>query len=181
MSKAPTPTFADILEYKKAYRADRSSFIPDQTHNAMLREMTQLIYSAEMTDEVRERVWKFCMTLTSYTHAPVTPADYKRMQKFTDDHELIDAVLEALDEYYPRDSDDPRDELDFDTIGYYYSIALISQSQYRREDCLALLNTLTQYFVNAKNNIHNVFLRNMKILSKTYPDLVQFKTALESI
>lgn len=173
MSKAPT--LADILEYKKAYRADRSNFIADQTHNAMLREMTQLIYSADMTDETRERAWKFCMTLTSYTHAPVSPADYKRMQKFADDHELIDAVLEALDEYYPRD------DLSFDTIGYYYSVALISQSQYRREDCLALLNTLTQYFVNAKNNIHNVFLRNMKVLSKTFPDLVQFKTTLETL
>lgn len=177
---AKAPTFADILEYRKAYRADQNNFIPDQTHNAMLRDMTQLIYAADMTDEVRERVWKFCMTLTGYTHAPVSSADYKRMRKFTDDHELIDAVLEALDEYYPPDSDDPRADLGFDTIGYYYSIALISQSQYRREDCLALLETLTQYFVNAKNDIYDVFLRNMKILSKDFPDLTRFKTALEN-
>lgn len=112
-----------------------------------------------------------------FFHAPVTPADYNRMEKWLPETELIDVLLKACDGYFP----DPNFKYSFDTTGFSYSIALISQSQYKREECLALLDRVTQYYVNTKDDWYTVLLRNMKVLSKTYPDLTGFKTALESI
>ena len=43
---------------------------------------------------------------------------------------------------------------------------MISQSRYRRPDCIDLLDRITQYYVNTKDEWYTVLLRNMKVLSK---------------
>ena len=168
------PTLQEMEEYVKN-RGDSRCY--DLDHNAMLREMTRRIFSVEMSDDTKVTAWKFCKALANYAHAPVVASDYKRMEKWINETALIDVLLEACDNYFPN----PKFKYSFDTIGFSYSAALISQSQYRRQDCLNLLNKITQYYVSTKDDWYPVLLRNMKVLSKNYPDLTQFMTALESI
>ncbi len=179
MAKAiKVPNLEEMREYLKNFKADPiHNRINDADHAAMHKEMTIRIFSVDMTDDVKVTAWKFCKTLANFAHAPVSPAEYKRMEKWLPETGLIDALLKACDDYYP----DPAFKYDFDTIGFSYSIALISQSQYKRADCLALLDKITQYYVNTKDDWYTVLLRNMTKLCKTFPDLTGFKTALESI
>lgn len=180
MAKTVTaPTLDEILAYRKAYKEDLGKGVPidGSTQTVMVKEMTVRIFSVNMSEDVRETAWKFCKQLSKFTHAPVSPADYKRMEKWTNEHGLIDVLLRACDGYYPNE----KNPLEFDTAGFYYSIALLSQSNYRRADCLALLDKVTQYYVKTKIDKYNVLLRNMTKLVKEYPDLAPFKTALEGI
>lgn len=177
MAKAvKNPTLAEMQEYLEAWK-DPSNRINDAAHRAMLREMTLRIFTVDMPDEVKPTAWKFCKALTNFSHAPVSLADYKRMEKYRDEHGLIDVLLEACDGYFP----DPAFDFSFDTIGFSYSIALISISDYRRQDCLELLDRITQYYIKTKDNWYTVLLRNMQKLVKDYPDLAPFRTALEAI
>lgn len=176
MAASKVPTLDEMTEYRERVRANRNEFIADVAHNAMMREMTKRIFAVDMPEDVRETAWKFCKQLVKYTHAPVSPADYKKMEKWLDTT-LIDVLLKACDGYFP----DPAFKYGFDTIGFSYSIALISQSQYRRQDCLDLLARITQYYVRTKDDWYTVLLRNMKVLMKSYPDLAQFKADLENI
>ncbi len=178
MAKAiKIPTLEEMQEYIAAWKADSKNRINDADHAAMHKEMTIRIFSVDMPDDVKVTAWKFCKTLANFVHAPVSPAEYKRMEKWLPETGLIDVLLKACENYYPN----PAFRYDFDTIGFSYSIALISQSQYRRPDCLALLDKITQYYVNTKDNWYTVLLRNMTKLCKAFPDLAGFKTALESI
>lgn len=174
MSKVPT--LDEMLEYYNHISEDPlHNIIRDTDHRTMLNEMTVRIFSVDMPDDLKATAWKFCKTLQNFAHAPVSLSDYKRMEKWLGETALIDVLLEALKDYFPDTTER------FDTIGFYYSIALISQSQYKRADCLKILEELTNFCVNTKYNSSFVVLRNMTKLVKNYPDLAQFKTALESI
>lgn len=178
MAKAvKVPTLEEMQEYLKLWKADSKNRINDVDHRAMLNEMTLRIFTVDMPDDVKPVAWKFCKELTKFAHAPVSPAEYKRMEKWLGEHGLIDVLLKACDGYYP----DPKFDFGFDIVGFFYSIALISQSQYRRKDCLALLDKITQYYIKTKHKLYTVLLRNMQKLVKDFPDLAGFKTALESI
>ena len=178
MAKAvKVPTLEEMQEYLKLWKADFKNRINDADHAAMHKEMTLRIFALDMTDDVKLTAWKYCKELAKFAHAPVSPAEYKRVEKWLGESGLIDVLLKACDGYYP----DPAFKYNFDTIGFSYSIALISQSQYRRQDCLALLDKITQYYVNTKDDWYTVLLRNMQKLVKAFPDLAPFKTALESI
>lgn len=172
------PTQQEMAEYIKNVKADPAdNHITDLDHIAMLREMTQRIFSVDMSDETKVTAWKFCKALANYSHAPVAASDYKRMEKWVGETALIDVLLVACDNYFPNRNFRYR----FDTVGFSYSVALISQSQHRRPDCIDLLAGITQYYVNTKDDWYTVLLRNMKVLSKNYPDLVRFKRDLENI
>ena len=178
MAKAvKVPTLEEMQEYLKLWKADFKNRINDADHAAMHKEMTLRIFSEDMTDDVKLTAWKYCKEMAKFSHAPVSPAEYKRVEKWLGESGLIDVLLKACEDYYP----DPAFKYNFDTIGFSYSIALISQSQYRRQDCLALLDKITQYYVNTKDDWYTVLLRNMQKLVKDFPDLAPFKTALESI
>ena len=177
MAKAvKIPTLEEMQEYLKSWKADFKNRINDADHAAMHHEMTLRIFAEDMTDDVKLAAWKYCKELAKFSHAPVSPAEYKRAEKWLGEPGLIDVLLKACDNYYPN----PAFKYDFDTIGFSYSIALISQSEYRRQDCLALLDKITQYYVNTKDDWYTVLLRNMQKLVKAFPDLAPFKTALES-
>lgn len=173
---AKVPTNEEITEYYKTYIADPlHNSIYDLEHKTMAKEMTQRIFAEEMSEDVRATAWTFCKTLTKFVHAPVSPAEYKRMEKYKDETGLIDVLLKACDDYFPEE------HKHFDRIGYGYAIALISISDHRRADCLALLDRVTQHFVSTKDDYYDVLLRNMQRLEKDHPDLTPFKTALEAI
>lgn len=172
------PTLAEMQEHLKAWKAAPLGAKPDHPeHAVIMKAMTIRIFSEDIPESARANIWGFCKQLTKFSHAPVSPADYKRMEKYKDEHELIDVLLKACDGYFP----DPAFKYNFDTIGFSYSIALISISDYRRQDCLALLDRVTQYYVKTKDDWYTVLLRNMQKLEKEYPDLAPFKTALENI
>lgn len=179
MSKAvKVPTLEEMRGYLKSFASDPvHNRINDADHAPMHKEMTLRVFEVDMPDDVKVTAWKFCKELTKFAHAPVSPAEYKRMEKYLGEHGLIDVLLKACDGYYP----DPAFKYNFDTIGFSYSVALLSQSQYRRADCLALLDGITQYYMRTKDDWYTVLLRNMQKLSKEFPDLLPFKTALESI
>lgn len=179
MAKTAAPTLDEILEYRKAFKESlgKGAPIDGSTQTVMIMEMTVRIFSVQMSEDVRETAWKYCKQLSKFSHAPVSPADYKRMEKWVEERGLIDVLLKACDGYYENE----KNPLEFDVVGFYYSIALLSQSQYRREDCLALLDKITQYYVKTKIDKYNVLLRNMTKLVKDFPDLAPFKSALESI
>lgn len=180
MAKAEKiPTLQEIQEYNDSLNGSdwQDHYISDLYHHTMRKEMTVRIFSVTSPESVKPVLWKFCKALTNCAHAPVSPAEYKRMEKYKDEYGLIDVLLEACRDYYP----DPSFSFSFDTIGFSYSIALISISDYRRQDCLELLDRVTQYYVKTKDDWYKVLLRNMQKLVKDYPDLAPFKTALETI
>ena len=172
------PTLEEMQEHLKAWKAAPLGAKPDHPeHAVIMKEMTIRIFSVDMPESAKAVAWGFCKQLTKFSHAPVSPADYKRMEKYKGERELIDVLVEACKDYYP----DPSFSFSFDTIGFSYSIALISISDYRRQDCLELLDRVTQYYVKTKDDWYKVLLRNMQKLVKDYPDLAPFKTALETI
>lgn len=171
------PTLDEMLEYNKRVNADIENLVRDADHRVMLKEMTLRIFSVEMNDDLKVTAWKFCKTLANFAHAPVSLAEYKRMQKWLGETALIDVLIKALNDYFP---DETKEFYSIDTVGFYYSIALISQSKYRRTDCLKILEDLTDFFINTECD-RSVILRNMTKLVKDYPDLESFKNKLESI
>lgn len=183
MAKAEKiPTLQEIQEYNDSLNGSdwQDHYISDLYHHTMRKEMTVRIFSVTSPESVKPVLWKFCKQLTKYSSAPVSPAEYKRMENFKEEYALIDVLLEACRDYYP-DRTVPINKDRFDIIGFYYSIALISISDYRRQDCLELLDHVTQYYVKTKDDWYKVLLRNMQKLVKDYPDLAPFKTALETI
>ena len=177
--KVIVPTVEDIIEYRKAIREERIAFEYTIEGNAKFREMTLRLLEAAGTEEIAARTWQFCKNLTKCSHAPVSGADYKKMQKYVEDTELIDVVLEAMQGYFPTDENSILSG--FDIIGYYYCVALLSQSDYRREECLDYLGKLTNYVAEQCNGHISVLLRNMQRLEKEYSDLKPFKKILESV
>lgn len=68
-----------------------------------------------------------------------------------------------------------------DIQGYYYCIALVSQSQHRRADCIAYLTELTDYFIANLPDELDVLGRNMKVLKKEYKDLEVLEQKLSGL
>lgn len=68
----------------------------------------------------------------------------------------------------------------FDIIGHAYCIALLSQTKYNRENTINYLNECADILI--KNNEQGYGLamyRNMKTLSKEYPDLKNLEKKLQ--
>ena len=88
------------------------------------KKMTLPLMEHASEDE-KEAVWKLVKRLSTYARTPGTVADYKKMVAFAKDDAIVDVVLDKL-----KDMKYPFKNTDFipDISGYYYSIALISQS-----------------------------------------------------
>ena len=131
-------------------------------------KMMTLPLMEHASDDVKEAVWKLVKRLSTYARTPGTAADYKKMAVFAEDDAIVDAVLDTLKEMkYPFKNTDfiP------DTPGYYYAIALISQSMHRRDETLSLFNELIDHAIEIKSDSALPLARNMDVLSKEYPDL----------
>lgn len=177
MAKQFVPTYDDILKCR-AKPIDREHIDGKNFDETVMRkDITEQIFSVNMTAGAREKAWKFCKRIAKSCHCPVTLAEYKRMEKFAADSELVDVLLKAFDGYCP----DFGSQILPQIVEYYYTIALISQSEYRRKDCLTLLDRTVQHYIKAndKRDIE-LLLRNMTKLAADHPDLAKMKTALEN-
>ena len=120
------------------------------------------------SEEAKEVVWKYVKKISTYARTPGTLAHYKKMAVFAEDDALVDVVLDTI-----KDMGYPFKNTDFipDIVGYYYSIAMISQSMHRRDETIQLLNELVDYAIDIKSDSALPLARNMDVLSKEYPDL----------
>lgn len=91
-----------------------------------------------------------------------------------------DAVIEFLETHTPQLS-----TFTYDNIGYYYCIALISQSDYRQADCERLLwkavkHNIEQFEQKAEWSSLDIgtLHRNMKVLEGDRPYLTPMKEKL---
>lgn len=106
----------------------------DKRKVVMKNTMTEPLIRYAKEESVND-IWKLCKKLAGFAHAPVNLSDYKRMEVYASDGNIIDTVLAALKEcYYPFEG-----QLIPDIQGYYYCIALVSQAKYRREDCIFIV------------------------------------------
>lgn len=193
MAKAKIPTADEVREYLRqrdaeweARRANHKPIVVTgpkfPNEGAWLRGTTlPLLEAAERTGTPNEEIWKLCSKLAQMIHAPVTKKEYERMLPFTEKPKTVDAVIEFLETHTPQLS-----TFTYDVIGYYYCIALISQSDYRQADCERLL------WKAVKHNIEQVeqkaewssldigtLRRNMKVLESDRPYLTPMKEKLE--
>ena len=133
----------------------------------IIKQMT-LPLVEHASEETLDDVWKLVKKLATFTCAPVTLAHYKRMAVYAEKDAVVDVVLDTL-----KDMGYPFKPTDFipDIVGYYYCIALISQSMHRREETIQLLNELVDYMLTNYFSDALCLARNMEVLSKEYPDL----------
>lgn len=105
------------------------------------KPMTYILMS-HTDDTNKEKIWKYCKKIASFSHAPIKLKDYQRMLPFQRmwnrrcDYESI-----GRNRYPFSDGKNKVEPVE----GYYYAIATISQSTYRREEILSLLQVITDY------------------------------------
>lgn len=189
MAKKKIPTVAelrDYLEKEDAYLKDcianHKTYIitgPKFPGETIWRSKSTLplLEAAEVVGTPKEEIWKLCSKINSTTHAPVTKKEYERMLPFTTKTSIVDAVLKYLETYIP-DYDYIGWSLKFDITGYYYCIALISQSDYRHDECETQLWNSVNYHIENDPDKGMVLLRNMKVLEGNYPYLKPMKEKL---
>lgn len=189
MAKKKIPTVAelrDYLEKEDAYLKDcianHKTYIitgPKFPGETIWRSKSTLplLEAAEVVGTPKEEIWKLCSKISSTTHAPVTKKEYERMLPFTTKTSIVDAVLKYLETYIP-DYDYIGWSLKFDITGYYYCIALISQSDYRHDECETQLWNSVNYHIENDPDKGMVLLRNMKVLEGNYPYLKPMKEKL---
>lgn len=138
-----------------------------------------LLEAAEEVGETNEEIWELCKKIAQATHAPVTLKEYQRMLPFSQKEKTVDTVLKLLETYIPPFG--VQYWPGFDLVGYYYCIALISLSDYRKEDCEKQLWLIINQFFNQDPDLNNisVLLRNMKVLEKQRPILSDMKKSIE--
>ena len=140
-----------------------------------------LLEAAESVGTPKEEIWELCRKIAQVTHAPVTRKEYERMLPFAEKASIVDAVLQLLKTYIPPFETQywlPQ----FDIKGYYYCLALISLSDYRKADCEAQLwHTVEQFLARDRNlDAAPVLLRNMNVLGKSRPFLIPMQEKLET-
>ena len=135
----------------------------------VIRENMTYVLMSHTNEENKEILWKYCKKLASFSHAPITLKEYQRMKTFSEDTNIIDVILLGLkDNLYPFSDGKSRVE---PVQGYYYAIATISQSLYRRDDIISLLQQIADHLKQNMPKDISVLKRNMDVLKKNYPDL----------
>lgn len=168
----------DCIENKKTFVITGPSFSGETIWAT--QSTLPLLEAAESVGTSQEEIWRLCSKIASTTHAPVTLKQYERMIPFAQNPAIVDAVLKYLEVNYPK-YDESNNKLIFDIKGYYYCCALISLSDYRMEDCEALLWNIVRFFIKYDKNKGDVLLRNMTVLSPYRPNLIPMKEKLESV
>lgn len=174
------PTAEEIREYLKNTQTVISFTFPNEA--VWCNKTTlPLLEAAEAVGTPNEEIWELCKKIASMSHAPLNLKEYERMLPFAQKNGTVDAVLKLLENYGP-DFSKKEWYYFYDIIGFYYCVALISQSDYRKEDCEARLWTIVDDFI--KNDPENkelfVLLRNMSVLQKKRPNLAPMREKLEA-
>ena len=191
MAKNKIPTAAEVREYlekEDAYRKDcienHKTYVitgpkfPGETiWNSLITIF--LLEAAEEVGASNEEIWELCKKISQATHAPVTLKEYLRMEPFAQKEKTVDTVLKLLETYIPPF--DVQYWTGFDIRGYYYCLALISLSDYRKEDCEKQLWTTIDQFFKKDPGLDNipVLLRNMKVLGRQRPVLKEMGNCIE--
>lgn len=190
MAKKKIPTVEELRQYRKAKDEyiqhcieSKKTFVITgskfQGENIWIAESTlPLLEAAEEVGIPKEEIWELCSKIASAVHAPITKKEYERMKPFSERPATVDAVLRFLEVNIPI-YDEETQNLKFDVIAYYYCCALISLSDYRKDDCEKQLWCIVKYFIEKDKNKGDVLLRNMKILESTRPSLKPMREELE--
>ena len=140
------------------------------------RDITKRVKRIVTDEYLLQKVDIFCMNLAKYIHAPICLSDYKRMEKYADDKQLVETVYNAIKDYFYIDNTDGH----FDIIGHSYCVALLSQSKYNRNETLDYFNKFADILIENDEQVYGqAMYRNMKRLSKEYPDLKDLEIKLQ--
>ena len=101
------------------------------------------------------------------------------MENFVDDDVLISVVASIMKRWVVPNEGAILSG--FDVIGYFYSIALLSEAKYNREQNICLLSKICDILIEEKNQYCNILLRNMTKLKKKYPDLIDLEEKLKAV
>lgn len=172
--KDAAPTMQEIKEVEDLFNNSSHAQLcemkvfDDKRKMTIHKTMTGLLMS-NTDDSSKEKVWKLCKKLSSFSHAPVTLKEYQRMEPFAKDPEIVDVVINSLSKILYPFTGNPNEIGSLS--GYFYCIALISQSEYKRNVIISLLKDIVNYI--KKNDSESLFVmkRNMDVLASGYPDL----------
>ena len=192
MHKKKIPTASEVREYlikEDKYLKDcienHKTFVITgpkfQGETIWMRKITlPLLEAAEKVGTSNEEIWDLCKKITQTTHAPVTLKEYCRMLPFSQKEKTVEAVLKLLETYIPPFGN--RYWTDFDIAGYYYCLALISLSDYKKKECEEQLWVTIRQFIKSDPQLKNipVLLRNMKVLIPLRSNLNDMEKAIES-
>lgn len=102
---------------------------------------------------------KLAGKLNTFSFCPTKEKEYARMKPFSTNPELLDIVLEVLSNNKPEDNS----SLSFDTVGYWYCVALVSYSGEKKAE--AFLSELTDELIAKKSSDISLMRRNMEMIS----------------
>ena len=168
----------DCIENHKTFVITGPQFPGENIWSSMITVF--LLEAAEEVGASNEEIWELCKKISQATHAPVTLKEYLRMEPFAQKEKTVDTVLKLLETYIPPFDAQYWTGI-FDTTGYYYCLALISLSDYRKEDCEKQLWTTIDQFLKKDKDLEKipVLLRNMKVLGSQRPVLKEMKEHIE--
>ena len=188
--KTAAPTAAEVREYRRQRQAEMDDCI--KNHKTFVIKgpsfpgesiwtsliTLPLLEAAEETGTSNEEIWALCKKIAQATHVPVTMKDYERMALFAEKTGTVDTVLKMMETYLPPFSEKHWAGI-FDITGYYYCLALLSLSDYRKEDCEKQLWTTVHQFI-AHQLYDTPLLRNMRVLAPGRPALRPMKECIEA-
>ena len=172
--KDVAPSIGEIVEVKNIFENSSfqeicdMNFFGDRRKVIMIENMTEILMR-HANDNNKEKIWKLCKKLTSYTHCPVTLKEYLRMKSYAEDLDIVDVVLSSIQNNYYPFTDGTRIVESIE--GYWYCIAIISQTDYRKDECKKLLKDLINFFETQRPDEGFLIKRNMEVLSREYHDL----------
>lgn len=172
--KDTAPSIEEIVEVKKIFENSSlqelrdMNFYEDRRKMIIKENMTEILMR-HASDDNKEKIWKLCKKLSTYTHCPIALKDYLRMKPYAEDSDIVDVVFSSIcDNRYPFTDGTKKVE---PIQAYWYCIAIISQTDYKREECKALLKELIDFFEGQRQDEGSLLKRNMEMLVNTYPDL----------
>lgn len=168
--------FRDCVENNKTYVVTGPKFPGESIWKA--DSTLPLMEAAEAVGTSKEEIWELCSKIASATHAPVTKKEYERMIPFAEKPATVDAVLKFLETHLPICDEKTKKSM-YDITSLYYCYALISLSDYRKEDCEERLWDAINYLIEKEDDKGKTLLRNMKVLESTRPSLTPMKEKLE--
>jgi hypothetical protein len=191
MAKEHIPTATEVREflvkeeeYRKNCIKNHETYVitgPKFPGETIWRSLITLplLEAADKAGVTNVEIWDLCRQISKATHAPVTMKEYQRMCLFAEQEKTVDAVLKLLETYTPPFGESNWNG--FDITGYYYCLALISLSDYRKDDCEKQLWKTVNQFIKFDTQLEKVspLLRNMKLLSGQRPALTEMRKRIE--
>ena len=132
-------------------------------------------------ENIATTVFDYCKKIKSFVHCPIKLNDYKRMEEYTKNKELINQVYKTLKEIKQPIGNNTITANN--KIFFWYSIALLSETDFNREEYDKYFK---QLIVEVKNNYKinkndfDLLKRNFEILKKEYKYLEKYFITMEN-